>query len=68
MNTHSGTFPGKKVRVKMRDGTVIIARFDRVDRKVWILRHLVTDQPFQVRRDKALSLSIYKAPTTERVV
>lgn len=61
-NTHSGTFPGKKVRVKMRDGTVIVARFDRTIGKVWILRDLVTDQPFEVRRDKALSLSIFKQP------
>lgn len=61
MNTHSGTFPGKKVRVKMRNGDVIVAKFDRTDGKEWILRDLVTDQPIRVRRDKALSLSIYKA-------
>lgn len=61
MNTHSGTFPGKKVRVKMRNGDVFIAKFDRTEGKIWILRDLETDKPFEVRRDKALSLSIYRA-------
>lgn len=35
--THTGTFRGKRVRVKLKDGTVIIAKFhDRNDRYVFL--------------------------------
>ena len=60
MNTHSGTHPGKKVRVKMRNGDVVLAKFHSTDGKEWVLCDLKTGEKFRVRRDKAISLSHYR--------
>lgn len=60
-NNHNGTWPGKRVRVKLKDGTVLIARFVRNEGKVTVLESdsgLHTE--FAIRRDRITSLAVYK--------
>lgn len=59
-NNHNGTHPGKRVRVKLKSGEVIIARFVRNDAKVTVLEDLGGHPQFEIRRDKIVSLAIYK--------
>lgn len=59
-NRHTGTWPGKRVRIKLRDGRVIIRRFLRNDSGVAILGNDETGHIERINQDRILSLCIHK--------